>query len=151
MHRAESVAHVASRSAGPLFDMFPPWRAQKNEAQMTMDAPQVQEEKRKPWAAPLTAILSSIGSLVCCLPLALLAAFGAAGASAVFANVRPWLLAASASLLIIGFVQLYRGGKSCRRRNIASVVVFWVAVAIFLATLFFPQQIADLLAGHSAS
>jgi hypothetical protein len=124
--------------------------AQSNEAEMT-DAPQAQEEKKKPWAAPLAAILSAVGSLVCCLPLALVAAFGAAGASAIFTVLRPWLLALSAALLIIGFLQLYRGGKSCRRRSIASVVLFWIAVAIFLAMLFFPQQIAGLLAGHLGS
>ena len=117
---------------------------------MTTNTPEVQEE-RKPWAASLAAILSAIGSLACCLPLALLAAFGAVGVSAVFAVLRPWLLAASAALLIIGFVQLYRGGKSCRRRSIASVAVFWIAVAVFLAMLLFPQQIAGLLAGHLAS
>src|SRR5215472_14678151 len=125
-------------------------RAQNNEAEMMMNTPQVQEE-RKPWAASLAAILSAIGSLACCLPLAILAAFGAVGASAIFAVLRPWFLAASAALLVIGFVQLYRGGKSCRRRNTAIVVVFWIAVAIFLAMLLFPQQIAGLLAGHLAS
>ena len=114
-------------------------------------ARQAQEEKNKPWAAALAGILTAVGSLICCLPLALLAALGVAGASAIFAVLRPLLLALSAALLSIGLVQLYRGGKSCRRRSIVSVVVFWIAVAIFLAMLFFPQQIAGLLAGHPAS
>jgi hypothetical protein len=113
-----------------------------------MDTPHVQGENRKAWAAGLAAILSAIASLACCLPLALPAALGAVGASAIFAVLRPWLLAVSAALLIIGFVQLYRGGKSCRRRSIASVVVFWMAVGIFLAMFLFPQQVAGLLAGH---
>jgi hypothetical protein len=108
------------------------------------------QEKRSPYAAPLMAILSAMGSLACCLPFAFLAAFGAAGASAVFAALRPWLLVLSAVLLAIGFVQLYRGGKSCRRRSITSIALFWMAVAVFLAMLFFPQQVAGLLAGHSA-
>lgn len=98
--------------------------------------------------APLLAILSTIGSLACCLPFAFLAAFGAASASAVFATLRPWLLVVSAVLLAIGFVQLYRGGKSCPRRSTMSVAVFWVAVIVFLAMLFFPQQVAGLLVGH---
>ena len=122
-------------------------RGPKNKTGLTMDAPQVQEQKRKAYAAPLAAILSAIGSLACCLPLPLLAAFGTAGASALFAVLRPWLLAVSAVLLIIGFVNLYRGGISCRRQSTASVVVFWIAVGIFLALLFLPQQIAGLLAG----
>jgi hypothetical protein len=118
---------------------------------LTTDAPHGQEEKRKAWAAGLAAMLSAVGSLACCLPLALPAALGAVGASAIFAVLRPWLLVVSAALLIIGLAQLYRGGKSCRRRSIASVVVFWIAVAIFLTMLFFPQQIAGLLAGHLGS
>jgi hypothetical protein len=115
-----------------------------------MDQQHRQSETRKPYAASVMAILSALGSLACCLPFAFLAAFGAASASAVFAALRPWLLVLSAILLVIGFVQLYQGGKSCRRRSVASIAVFWVAVAVFLAMLFFPQQFAGLLAGHFA-
>lgn len=113
-----------------------------------MDTQHSESETRKPYAASVMAILSALASLSCCLPFAFLAAFGAASAGAVFAALRPWLLAVSAVLLVIGFVQLYRGGKSCRRRNIVSIAVFWVAVAVFLAMLFFPQQFSGLLAGH---
>jgi hypothetical protein len=113
-----------------------------------MDEPQMHEETRKVYAAPLAAILSAISSLACCLPLAFLGALGAAGAGAMFAALRLWLLGLSAFLLAIGFVQLYRGGKSCRRRSLASVVIFWMGVAMFLVMLFFPQQIAGLLAGY---
>lgn len=113
-----------------------------------MDERQGQEDRRKAYATPVVAILSAIGSLACCLPLAFLGALGAAGVSAVFATLRPWLLVLSAALLVVGFIQLYREGRSCRRRSIASVVVFWIAVAIVLAMLFFPQQIATLLAGR---
>ncbi len=105
---------------------------------------------RKAYAAPVAAILSALGSLACCVPLAFLGALGAAGASALFAAVKPWLLVVSAALLAVGFVQLYRGGKSCRR-SAGSVMVFWLAVVIFLVMLFFPQQVANLLAGRRAS
>ena len=104
--------------------------------------------ERKAYAAPVAAMLSAIGSLACCLPLVFLGALGAAGASAIYAALRPWLLVLSALFLAVGFVQLYRDSKSCRRRSIASVVVFWMAVAIFLSMLLFPQQIAALLAGR---
>lgn len=107
-------------------------------------------QTRKPYAASVMAILSVLSSLACCLPIAFLAAFGAASAGAVFATLRPWLLVLAAILLVIGFVQLYRGGKSCRRGSIASLAVFWMAVIIFLAMLFFPQEVAGLLAGHFA-
>jgi len=59
-----------------------------------------QEEKRAVWAAPLAAILSTISSIVCCLPIGFLAAFGAAGASAVFASLRPWLMVVSGTMLV---------------------------------------------------
>jgi hypothetical protein len=109
---------------------------------------QQQERKRKAYAAPIASILSAIGSMACCLPLAFLGALGAAGASAAFAALRPWLLAISGVLLVVGSVQLYRGGKWCRRRSMGSVVIFWIAVGVFLAMLFFPQQVAALLAGR---
>jgi hypothetical protein len=115
-----------------------------------MDRRHGQQETRKAYAAPILAIMSAVGSLACCLPFAFLAAFGAASAGAVFATLRPWLLAVSVVFLAIGFVQLYRGGKSCRRRSLMNVAVFWIAVVVFLAMLFFPQQVAALLAGHLA-
>jgi hypothetical protein len=115
-----------------------------------MDKRYEQREKRGTYAAPALAILSAIGSLACCLPFAFLAAFGAASAGAVFATLRPWLLLVSAVLLVIGFVQIYREEKTCRRRSVTSIAVFWIAVGIFLAMLFFPQQVASLLAGHFA-
>ena len=40
--------------------------------------PNAQEEKRKAFVAPVAAILSALGSLACCLPLAFLAALGMA-------------------------------------------------------------------------
>jgi len=123
----------------------------KKEIRMKNGRPNAQEEKRKAFVAPVAAILSALGSLACCLPLAFLAALGMASASAVFEALRPWLLVLSAVLLVVGFVQLYREERSCRRPSIASVAVFWIAVAIFLAMLFFPQQIATLLAGRSPS
>ncbi len=115
-----------------------------------MIEPQLHERTRKVYAAPLAAIVSAISSLACCLPLAFLGALGAASAGAVFTALRPWLLVLSGVLLAVGFLQLYREGKSCRRRSVASVVIFWIAVAVFLTMLFLPQQIASLLAGRSA-
>jgi len=100
------------------------------------------------WVAPVVAILSALGSLSCCLPLAFLAAFGAASASAVFASLRPWLLVFSGVMIAVGFIQIYRGGKSCRRRSGVSVALLWLAVSVFLVMLFFPQQVSALLAGR---
>ncbi|MGH9401152.1 MAG: hypothetical protein ACRD2P_03475 [Terriglobia bacterium] len=109
-----------------------------------MVEPHPKKERWRAYVAPLVAILSVIASIICCLPLAFLGALGAAGASTVFAVVRPWLLVLSAGMLAVGFVQLYRKRK-CSRRSVAAVTLLWVAVAIFLATVFFPQQVAGLL------
>ena len=108
---------------------------------------QAHEGERKGYGAPIVAILSVAASVACCLPLTFLAALGAASASAVFAALRPWLLVLSAAMLAIGFIQLYRKRK-CSRRSTGAVAVLWIAVAIFLAMLFFPQQVAGLLAGR---
>ncbi len=105
-----------------------------------MDESHGRDEKRKAYTAPVLAILSAIGSLACCLPFAFLAAFGAASAAAMFAALRPWLLALSAVLLVMGFVQLYRGGATCRRRSALSVTVVWIVMGIFLAMLFFRSR-----------
>lgn len=112
-----------------------------------MNEQQRREKPKRGYVAPVAAIVSVIASVTCCLPLAFLAALGAAGTSAVFAVLRPWLLIVSACMLAVGFVQLYRERK-CSRRSAAGVALLWLAVGIFLAMLFFPQQVAGLLAGH---
>lgn len=112
-----------------------------------MNQPNLQQERRGAYAASIVALISVVASITCCLPLAFLAALGAASASAVFAALRPWLLVLSAVMLAIGFVQLYRERK-CARRSVPAVALLWVAVAIFLVMLLFPQQLASLLAGH---
>jgi hypothetical protein len=116
------------------------WRA-------TMNDHGTRKKRRSVYAAPIVAILSVIAPVTCCLPLTFLAALGAAGASSVFAALRPWLLALSAGMLAVGFVQLYRQ-RNCSRRSTVGVALLWIAVTIFLAMLFFPQQVAGLLAGH---
>jgi hypothetical protein len=50
-------------------------------------------------------------------------------------------------LLIVGFVQLYRGRNQCKKRSVVSVVLFWTSVVLVVAIVFFPQVIASLLAG----
>jgi hypothetical protein len=113
-------------------------------ATLAASGPRTQKARWRAYAAPVVAILSVIASIACCLPLAFLGALGAASASAIFAVVRPWLLLLSAVMLAVGFLQLYRKRK-CSRRSVAAVALLWVAVAIFLAMVLFPQQVAGLL------
>ena len=84
--------------------------------------------------------------MACCLPFGIAAAAGTAGLSVVLEPVRPYLMAASALLILFGVWQLYRRGPSCRRRSRASIVVFWSCAAIVLAMILVPQLVANLLA-----
>lgn len=59
--------------------------------------------------ASIGAILASLLTLGCCLPLAFLGAAGVAGASVFLAGARPWLLGLSIVLLAWGFFQVRRG------------------------------------------
>ena len=98
-------------------------------------------------ATPVAAVIAAFSTLACCLPFGILGAIGLAGASVRLQTARPWLLVGSLVLLVLGFVQLYRGGKQCRKRSPLSVALFWVAAAAVLLIVLFPQLIASLVAG----
>ena len=99
-------------------------------------------------AAPAAAILAALSALVCCLPFGIVGALGLASASVWIASLRPWLLGAAVLLVGVGFWQIYRGGKQCStQRSPISVALFWVAVAVVLLVIIFPQLIANWLAG----
>ena len=98
-------------------------------------------------ATPVAAVIAAFSTLACCLPLGFLGAIGLAGASVRLQTARPWLLVGSLVLLVLGFVQLYRRGKQCRKRSPLSVALFWVAAAAVLLIVLFPQLIASLVAG----
>lgn len=95
---------------------------------------------------PIAAIVAAFSSLACCLPFTLVGGVGLLGASARLQALRPWFLAASGILLVIGFAQLYLR-KQCQRRSRASVIVFWIATAVVLLLVLFPQITASILAG----
>lgn len=97
-------------------------------------------------ATPVAAVIAAFSSLACCLPFAFVGAAGLLGASARLQAMRPWLLAASVVLLVVGFVQLYFR-KQCYRRSGLSVAIFWIATAVVLLLILFPQIAASILAG----
>ncbi len=98
-------------------------------------------------ATPVAAVVAALSTLACCLPFGFLGALGLAGTSVRLQNARPWLLVGAFALLVVGFIQLYRGRNQCRKRSTISVTLFWVAVAFVLLIVFFPQVIATLFAG----
>src|SRR5713226_4533147 len=99
-------------------------------------------------SASLGAILSSLATMGCCLPLGFAGALGAAGASAFLQRFRPWLLALSIVLLGIGFWQQRRARLCSVKRSYLRAVLLWTAVVLVVAMIVFPQQIAGFIADH---
>ena len=95
---------------------------------------------------PVAAAVSALHTIACCLPSGIAAAAGAAGLGVVVERLRPWLVGLSIALLVLGFVQLYRSNRSCRRRSSASIAVFSISAIVVVAILLFPQISAGLLA-----
>jgi len=98
-------------------------------------------------ATPVAAVIAAISTLACCLPFGFLGAVGLAGLSIWAQTFRGWFLAIAVVLLVVGFVQLYRNRSQCKKRSRASIVLFWIATAIVLLVVLFPQIIASLIAG----
>jgi hypothetical protein len=97
--------------------------------------------------ASLAAILSSLATVSCCLPLGFAAALGAGAASAFFVTLRPWLLGFSVVLIGFGFWQQHRAKQCAVRGRLLGKALLWAAVVVVLGMILFPQQIAGLVAG----
>src|ERR1700687_337952 len=99
-------------------------------------------------SASLGAIVSSLATMGCCLPLGFAGALGAAGASAILQRFRPLLLGLSILLVGIGFGQQRRARLCAVKRNYLSAVLLWTAVVLVVGMIVFPQEIAGLIADH---
>ena len=99
-------------------------------------------------SASLGAIVSSLATMGCCLPLGFAGALGAAGASAFLQRFRPWLLALSIVFLGVGFWQQRRARLCAVKRSYLSTLLLWTAVVFVVAIVVFPQQIAGFIADH---
>ena len=104
----------------------------------------------KTTAASLGAMVSSLLTLGCCLPLPFLGAAGLAGASVFLSAARPWLQGLSVILLGVGFFQVYRGMKCRARQSRIALVILGLAAVLAVFLLFFPQVLAGLLADISS-
>ena len=100
------------------------------------------------FSASLAAIVSSLATMACCVPLGFAAAIGAAGASAFLLRFRPWLLVLSIASISVGFWQQRRARQCAVKGRLIGRFLLWTAVAIVLAMILFPQQIAGFLADH---
>lgn len=94
----------------------------------------------------LAAILSSVATISCCLPLGFAAALSVGAASAFFTTLRPWLLGLSMLLLGTGFWQQHRAKRCAARGRFIGNVLLWIAVVVVLGMILFPQQIAGIIA-----
>ncbi len=99
----------------------------------------------------IAASLAALGSVVlassCCLPfLPFLFAAGAAGTSAFFVKIRPFLLAASVLLIAFGFYQRWRAKQCNCKPSVLSALLLWFSAIVVLVFILFPQAIANFLA-----
>lgn len=92
------------------------------------------------------ASVSALATLACCLPLGIAGAVGALGLSVALEALRPRLIGLAVVLLGASGFQMYRSGKSCRRRSRLSLVLFGLSAAIVLGVMHFPQTLAELVA-----
>jgi len=99
--------------------------------------------------ASVAAVVSSLLTLGCCLPLPFLGAGGVAGASVFLAVARPWLLGLSIILLGLGFFQVYRGMRCRARQSKTAIALLALATVVVVLLLLFPQVIASVLADIS--
>ena len=97
-------------------------------------------------SASLVAILSSVATISCCLPIAFAGALGAGAASAFFTALRPWLLGVSVVLLGFGFWQQHRAKQCAVQGRVVGNVLLCAAVAVVLGMILFPQEIAAVIA-----
>jgi hypothetical protein len=97
-------------------------------------------------SASLAAILSSVATISCCLPLGFAAALGAGAASAFFTTLRPWLLGLSVVLLSLGFWQQHRAKQCSIRGRLIGNVLLWTALVVVVGMILFPQEIAAFIA-----
>ena len=99
-------------------------------------------------SASLAAILSSVATISCCLPLGFAAALGVGAASAFFTTLRPWLLGLSVVLLGLGFWQQHRAKQCALRGRWIGNVLLWAAVIVVVGMILFPQEIAGIIANR---
>jgi hypothetical protein len=100
------------------------------------------------FSASVVAIVSSLATMGCCVPLGFAAAIGAAGASAFLLRFRSWFLLLSFALIAVGFWQQRRAKQCAVKGRLIGQILLWTAVAVVLAMILFPQQIAGFLADH---
>jgi copper chaperone CopZ len=117
---------------------------------------------RSGWLAGAAALGAVLASACCWVPLvAIVVGVSAAGLSAVLWSARPWLLAGSAVLLVLGLRMSYRRTATCEpgsdcaapapaRHRIHRAGV-WIAAAALVLAAFLPNALGLLPGGPSSA
>lgn len=103
---------------------------------------------RKAWTnfSAAGAIISSLATLSCCLPPAILAAGGFAALATLPSLLRPWLIFLSVGFLAVGAVTAIRGARCGSRVSKSNWILLALAALIVLLTTLFPQFVAGIVA-----
>jgi MFS superfamily sulfate permease-like transporter len=96
--------------------------------------------------APITAAVTSLATLACCLPMGFAAAAATASLGMVVATYQRWFLGASVVLLVIGMVQLRQVQRTCSRQPYSSFIVFGVSAVVVVLVVLAPQVVAGIVA-----
>jgi len=108
----------------------------------------VKEVKGTGISASLLAILGSVATIGCCLPVGFAAALGAGAASAFFTTLCPWLLGLSGVFIALGFWQQHRAKQCAVRGRWIGSVLLWAAAVVVIGMILFPQQVAGFIANR---
>ena len=63
---------------------------------------------------------------------------------------RPYVLVASILFIAFGFYQAWRAKKCQRRTSVISSILLWASAAFVFVSIFFPQIMANVIAGFGA-
>ena len=74
-------------------------------------------------------------------------AAGFAGSSAFLLSARPYLLGVSLFFIAYGFYQAWRAKQCQRRTSVIVSVLLWASAGFVFLSIFFPQLMANVIAG----
>jgi hypothetical protein len=121
--------------------------SRERDAQVEQDRQRNSSDSRSTVVTSLAALGSVIAASSCCLPLLpFLVAAGAAGTSAFFTQLRPYLLVLSVGLIAFGFYKSWRAKQCSSRPSRLSTFLLWFSAIVVFVFIFFPQVVANLVA-----
>ena len=102
--------------------------------------------KNSEQVAPVTAAVTALSTLLCCVPTSFAAAVATTSLGVFVADHQGWFLAASVLLIALGVVQLRRATACSTGPKRTSAMLLALSAVIVVAVIFFPQVLAGLMA-----